>query len=50
MFTAACAFGFQEIHSTTYQRAATIAAFPILLLIVVAFLFTILAASLVSTV
>src|SRR4051794_26929444 len=40
----------QEIHSTTYQRAATIAAFPILLLIVVAFLFTILAASLVSTV
>jgi len=40
----------QEIHSTTYQRAATIAAFPIVLLIVVTFLFTILAASLVSTV
>jgi hypothetical protein len=37
-----CAFGFQEIHSTTYQRAATIAALPLLLLIVGGILFGIL--------
>jgi len=28
-----CAFGFQGVHSTTYQRAAAIAALPILLVI-----------------
>jgi len=28
-----CAFGFQEVHSTTYQRAATIAALPLLVLV-----------------
>jgi hypothetical protein len=37
-----CAFGFQEVHSTTYQRAATIAALPLLLLIVGGILFGIL--------
>lgn len=37
-----CAFGFQEIHSTTYQRAATIAALPLLLLIIGGVLFGIL--------
>ena len=34
-----CAFGFQEVHRTTYQRAATIAALPLLLLIVGGILF-----------
>ena len=29
-----CAFGFQEVHSTTYQRAATIAALLLLVLMV----------------
>jgi hypothetical protein len=45
-----CAFGFQAVHSTTYQRAAAIAALPILLTIPAAFLFGILAASLLSSV
>lgn len=31
-----CAFGFQAVHSTTYQRAAAIAALPILLVILAA--------------
>jgi hypothetical protein len=35
-------FGFQEGHATTYQRAATIAALPLLLLIVGGILFGIL--------
>jgi hypothetical protein len=43
-----CAFGFQEIHSTTYQRAATIAALPLLLLIVGGILFGILLGYLLS--
>jgi hypothetical protein len=33
------AFGFQEVHSTTYGKAAAIAALPILLLILVVILF-----------
>jgi hypothetical protein len=37
-----CTLGFQEIHSTTYQRAATIAALPLLLLKVSGLLFVIL--------
>jgi hypothetical protein len=37
-----CAFGFQEGHATTYQRVATIAALPLLLLIVGGILFGIL--------
>jgi len=37
-----CAFGFQEVHNTTYQRAATIAALPVLLVIFLAILFGIL--------
>ena len=37
-----CAFDFQEVHSTTYQRAATIAALPLLLPIVGGILFGIL--------
>jgi hypothetical protein len=37
-----CAFGFQEVHATTYQQAATIAALPLLLLIVGGILFGIL--------
>ncbi len=44
-----CAFGFQSVHHTTYQRAAAIAALPILLLIPAALLFGILAASLLSS-
>ncbi len=44
-----CAFGFQEIHSTTYQRAATIAALPLLLLIVGGILFGILLGYFLST-
>lgn len=43
-----CAFGFQAIHSTTYPRAAAIAALPILLLIPVALLFGIFIAALLS--
>lgn len=43
-----CAFGFQEVHSTTYQRAATIAALPLLLVISLTVLFGILAAVLLS--
>jgi len=43
-----CAFGFQEVHSTTYQRAATIAALPLLLLIVLGSLFGILLGFLLS--
>jgi hypothetical protein len=39
------AFGFQEVHSTTYKRAAAIAALPIVLSIPIAFLFTIFAIS-----
>jgi hypothetical protein len=44
-----CAFGFQEVHSTTYQRAAAIAALPALLLILLAILFGILLGFLLST-
>lgn len=44
-----CAFGFQEVHSTTYHRAAAIAALPILLLIPVALLFGLFAAFLLSS-
>ena len=44
-----CAFGFQEVHSTTYQRAATIAALPLLLLIVGGILFGTLLGYLLST-
>ncbi len=44
-----CAFGFQEIHSTTYQRAAAVAALPLLLLIVGGILFGILLGYLLST-
>ncbi len=43
-----CAFGIQAVHSTTYQRAAAIAALPILLLIPFAFLFGLLGAFLLS--
>lgn len=45
-----CAFGFQAVHHTTYQRAAAIAALPILLLIPAALLVGFLAASLLSSV
>ncbi|MBA3617469.1 MAG: hypothetical protein M3491_14200 [Actinomycetota bacterium] len=38
-----CAFGFQAVHSTTYQRAATIAALPLLLLLLGGLLFAVLA-------
>jgi hypothetical protein len=44
-----CAFGFQEVHFTTYQRAATIAALPLLLLIVGGILFRILLGYFLST-
>jgi hypothetical protein len=44
-----CAFGFQEVHSTTYQRAAAIAALPLLLLIVLGILFGIILGYLLST-
>jgi hypothetical protein len=43
------AFGFQEVHSTTYQRAAAIAALPLLLLIVLGILFGIFLGYLLST-
>ena len=33
------AFGFREVHSTTYGRAAAVVALPLLLIIVLAFLF-----------
>ena len=42
------AFGFQEVHSTTYQRAAAIAALPILILMALALLVGVFAASLFS--
>jgi hypothetical protein len=35
-----CAFGFREVHSTTYGKAAAIVALPILLFILVIILFT----------
>lgn len=35
-----CAFGFKEVHSTTYGKAAAIVALPILLFILVILLFT----------
>jgi len=38
-----CAFGFQEVRATTYQRAATIDALPLLLFLVLGLLFGILA-------
>src|SRR5215212_2943279 len=41
-----CTFGFQSTHHTTYQRTASIAALPVLLIIPAALLFGILAASL----
>jgi hypothetical protein len=41
-----CAFGFQSTHHATYQRTASIAALPVLLIIPAALLFGMLAASL----
>jgi hypothetical protein len=43
-----CAFGFQVVHSTTYQRAATIAGLPLLVLVVGGLLFGILLGYLLS--
>ncbi len=43
-----CAFGFQAVHSTTYQRAAMVAALPLLLLLLGGLLFAVLALVLVT--